>query len=168
MHRLVIAILCLAACDEEPPDPPPKGDQVCEDAADPALEVSHYGTFEALGDVVYCGIPPQGGAPYAPFGLRVRGVHADPTGAIPVNITVVDTQTDEVLSDADFFQRFLCANAGESDGWLVGSEFHPRFFDNTVDDLHERQVEITFRADGVDGAVAEMSMVVDLDCIAGA
>ena len=163
--RLALAMtLALMGCDEEPkPDPDPGA---CDQAKVAALEVSHYGTFAELDDIVYCGIPPQGGAPYAPFGLRVRGVEPTDTGVIPVTITATDTTSGEVVGMGEFNERFLCANAGESDGWFVGAEFHLRFSGYELSELHEREIEISFEAEGLDG-LAEMAMVVDLDCVAG-
>ncbi len=162
----ILAVLLAAGCDPAPDDTGGPVDPGACGAGDPALEVSHYGTFDALGTTMYCGIPPQGGAPYAPFGVRVRGVDPADDGALSVTITARDVDTGEELGAGDFHERFLCANAGDSAGWWVASEFHLRFFGYSLDDLHGRSATVHFVAEGANGE-AERTLPFDLDCVPG-
>ncbi len=123
---LLFALLALplAGCDE----PPPKKDdpEGCEPVRgeDPVLEVNHYGTFGELGDTVWCAIPPQGGAPYAPFGLRVRGVLPLEGNGLHVTIRAVDTATQEAVGEGEFWDAFLCSNVGDNEGYWIKNELH--------------------------------------------
>ena len=167
MNRTLLALaLVLSACAVEPePKPEPEGCELAK-GEDPTLEVSHYSTFDNLGPTLYCGIPPQGGAPYAPFGVRFRGVTPEDNGAVVVSISAADPLSGELLGDDDFFERFLCSNVGESEGYWVAAEFHLRFYDYSLDDLHGREVAVHFVAEGVDGTI-EHTLPFTMDCLPG-
>lgn len=167
MPRALTLIFALAACGHAADSSePPVGACDLAPGDSPALEVSHYGTYDALGDVVYCGIPPQGGAPYAPFGVRIRGMTPEDNGGMHVVITATDATTQEVVGESEFWERFLCSNVGESEGYWVAAEFHLRFYGRTLEDLHGREVDIAFTAEGPDDTVTE-TLRFDLDCVAG-
>ena len=175
MSRLAATclIVCLAACgpggkDKKTTDTgtPTLGDCDLPKGADPVVEINHYGTFAELGDIAYCAIPPQGGAPYAPFGVRVKGLVPMDNNAAHTTITATDSATDEEVGLTDFWDAYLCANAGESAGYWIKNEFHLRFFGYTLEELHGRQVDIRFDVEGADGTLTE-TWRFELDCVAG-
>lgn len=165
MTRHLGLLIALTACaDPTDTGDPPVGS--CDAGNQPELQVSHYGTYDALGDTVYCGIPPQGGAPYAPFGVRVRGLSPEDNGGMHVVITATDVATSEVVGESEFWERFLCSNVGESEGWWVAAEFHLRFYGYTLEELHGRQIDLRFLAEGPDDSATD-TLRFALDCVAG-
>lgn len=99
-------------------------------------------------DVLLYGTPPQGGAPYAPLYVRLRGVPESASTHFELSCT--DAQTGEVLGLSTYDPTLLCANAGPHAGWWVGSSLHLRFgtaeTPRTLDELADRAVVLTVRA----------------------
>ena len=165
-HQLLpIVLLALVGC--EPPEPEPPA-ALCDATPGEAarLDVSHYGTYGEPADIVYCGIPPQGGAPYAPFGIRVRGIDPDEAG-LQVTMQAVDLDTGETVGTGEFTEHFICSNVGENEGHWVGSELHMRFYSYTIDDLHDRDVEIHLEAENTLGETVSVTFDARLDCVPG-
>lgn len=118
----------------------------CEGEQTRSLQVAVYeGDYgeHTTGDPVMCGHPPQGGAPYAPFRLRITGL--DGAAGLFVDMVATDTDTGAVLGSGSFEQRFTCANVGDDAGAYVGAELHMRFDGYDLEQLpgHEAEVEIT-------------------------
>ncbi len=65
-----------------------------------------------------------------------------------------DLVSGAVLGDADLVHRFLCANTGVHEGWLVAGEVHLRFWRETLEDLEGRSAAITATVTGADGTEA--------------
>lgn len=136
------ALLTMSACAGGPPTPVPVGP--CESVDAPWAELSQgdgWGLDD--GEPVAFGIPPQGGAPYAPFVVRLHGMPASVDG-YHVEMSAFDPTVGEVVGTGSYDQRFVCANVGENEGTRVASEFHMRFIGWEPVDLagHEVDVEI--------------------------
>jgi len=151
MNRVLLAALSavlLVGCDEEPPDFRTACEQG-EKLSEFALGDGHYGaTLE--GADIDCGIPPQGGAPYTPYQLRIGGLDQDSEG-LTVRMESVDIHTGEALGEIEYVQRFICSNVGESEGYLVTSELHMRYPGYTLEELDGRETEVTLEATNADG-----------------
>lgn len=163
-----LLLLPALACGDRPVEDSAEPAGVCDPIAGeaPELEVRHYAEFTEPVATVYCGIPPQGGAPYAPFGIRVHGIDPFEGNAMTVTITATDTTTDEVVGTGEFTNLFLCSNIGENEGWWLLNEVHLRFAGHTTDDLHGRTVAFEFAAEGLTETVTD-TLTVPMDCIAG-
>ena len=120
--RTVVILSCLMACEPEPA-PPAAGTCDLIEGETPSLDVSHYSEFGDAPEIVYCGIPPQGGAPYAPFGVRLRGVEPDDLG-VNLILTAVDLDTGEEIGVAEYNQVMICSNVCNNAGYSVGAELH--------------------------------------------
>lgn len=113
-------------------------------------------------DLLWSGIPPQGGAPYTPIRPRVRGpdVLFDGMG---LEVLLSDADTGEELSVTDLDTRMTCANVGESAGYWVGSELHLRYPGVDLADLEDRDVTLSMRVTSIDQtAVIEDEWLVTL------
>ncbi|NCG18873.1 MAG: hypothetical protein GWP91_07670 [Rhodobacterales bacterium] len=167
MRRIIALLLLTTACavEETPPDP---GLEDCDTAPSegPSMDVSHFSTYQLAPTTVYCGIPPQGGAPYAPFGVRTRGISRDPEGLL-IDLTAHHTTSGDLLGEASYTQRMICGNVGESAGFWVGSELHMRFYDYDIETLHGSEVEINITVSNQGGDSQNLSWVATLDCTAG-
>jgi len=159
---LISSFLIAVACDvDEPPPPPPSAQGSC-DISDVGFCDALQGGIspEEMGEVLY-GTPPQGGAPYAPFTLRFSGLDQPDEGLL-ISMTAVDTITGEVLADNEYGQWLACANVGDHAGWLVGPEFHLRFFGYELEELEGRTAEFIVVATDVRGVAAEQHFVAAL------
>jgi hypothetical protein len=103
------------------------------------------------GTPIEYGNPPQGGAPYAPFEVRLHA-EFDTTQRIEVSANAVDTTSGEELGTIVQPQVFLCANAGPHAGWLYGGEVHVRFWDRSLEELEGKVVKVTLSVALPDGA----------------
>jgi len=154
---MAVPLLLLGACAGDPADAPDSGtltadtgatwDVPCAVRGEPELEVAHaldpWGLDEAA---IGCGIPPQGGAPYARFRLRIANLDLSDGGTVAVTLT--DRDSGEALGAAELTMGFVCANVGDdADHWL-GSEVHARFDGYQVDELIGRRVEVTASVEG--------------------
>lgn len=154
--------LVVAGCAGGDPDPPvPEG---CMWDGVPALEVAQdlsTGAPMDDGDDVAYGTPPQGGAAYAPFQVRLHGTPPEGVGERwPVTATAYDAGTGDVLGEASQPQAFFCANTGVHDGWLFGGEVHVRFPGVALEDLQDRPVDVALAVVHPDGdVVTEVSGV---------
>ncbi len=161
---LPIAFLISAACvgpvghgDTDPPGDTDDTDVVvsptCAWGALPVLEFARSVAtgLPPDGTVIEYGNPPQGGAPYAPFEVRLHA-EFDTTQRIEVSANAVDTTSGEELGTIVQPQVFLCANAGPHAGWLYGGEVHVRFWDRTLEELEGKVVKVTMTVALPDGA----------------
>ena len=141
---LLFVALCSTACVGPTGDGDPNDEPECGPGGVPSLEVAQgaleFGAVIDGVDIVY-GRPPQGGAPYAPFRLRMAGM-AYEDDAIEVVMLATEVGTDVELGTGSFDQRFICSNVGESEGYLVGSELHMRFPGWSLDDLRDRSANV--------------------------
>jgi hypothetical protein len=139
-NNTIAAAVFTAACAEEP-----TLELAC---AAPEVEIEiapPSGDFGDLhdGDDLFCGSPPQGGAPYTP--LRFRAVGPEVLGdGVDVRVTAVDVDTEEVLGDTQLTFGVVCANAGDSAGYWTGSEVHLRYDGWELPDLQGRRARVTF------------------------
>lgn len=153
--RRMLGLMVLMACagGEVDTDPLP---QDCEPADSPSLEFARDLSVGVMtdGDVIAYGTPPQGGAPYAPFQVRVD---ADvPTGErFPVVATAVTTDTQEEIGTAAQNQAFICSNTGVHAGWRFGGEVHIRFWDQPLEDLEGREITVSLTLDDGSGLVLD-------------
>lgn len=163
-----LVLLMLVACDPTEPPPPPPLETLCHPAEGdrPAVELTHYGTQQAEVDIVYCGIPPQGGAPYAPFSARFRALDPLDT-ALMVDLVASDAATGEALGAVTINQNVICSNVGANEGWWVGSELHLRFPGYTTAELHERDMVLDVSVTTADGTGVSTTLTANLDCIPG-
>jgi hypothetical protein len=113
-------------------------------------------------DVPY-GTPPQGGAPYAPLQVVVRGpTSGDDPPVAWARATDVDVGevigTDHLEPDPGTPVRsWVCSNVGAFSGWWYAGEVHLRFWDLPLDELEGRDVRFDVRITLPGGAVAEAS-----------
>lgn len=135
------------------------------DRGEPAVEVTPArGAWGELhdGGTLWCGTPPQGGAPYSPFRLRMHGPEVTGDG-IEVELIATEQGTGEELAYTSLTMGLVCANVGENEGYWVGSEAHMRY---TLDleDLAGRAAELLVRATSMTdpSVVAEMRADVSL------
>lgn len=174
---LLAAIALLTACTgpvrrDDPSDTDPTTDSddtdvvvspTCAWKSTPVLEFARSVAtgLAPSGTPVQYGNPPQGGAPYAPFEVRLHA-EFDTTQRIEVSAQAVDTTTEEVLGTIVQPQAFLCANAGPHSGWLYGGEVHVRFWDRTLEELEGKEVRVSMSValpDGAEPVVAETTGV---------
>jgi len=154
----------VVGCGDAPAvDTGPDSQGTCPILADPTCDVRQVDTVED-GAAVMFGTPPQGGAPYAPFTLRFRGLDQAVDG-LDIRMLATDEQTGEILGDSSYHQWLACANVGEHAGWLVGPEFHLRFAGWELDELDGR--ETLFEVSAVDqrgkAAEAKISATLSLE-----
>ncbi|MCB9682294.1 MAG: hypothetical protein H6733_12575 [Alphaproteobacteria bacterium] len=91
------------------------------------------------------GNPPQGGAPYAPFQIRLRAVLDGQR--TKVSASAIDTDTGQEIGSALQEQGFLCSNTGTHEGWLYGGEVHLRFWGWSLDELVDVPLSVTITVD---------------------
>ncbi|MEZ4319498.1 MAG: hypothetical protein R3F61_18425 [Myxococcota bacterium] len=153
------ALLAVAACKQAPTPVTPG---LCPESGDPVVEATQgdgWGFDD--GDPIQFGIPPQGGAPYAPFDLRLIGLAASDTYRV---ITEATRQSDQLLvGEGQYNQRFVCANVGDNAGTRFSSEFHMRFFGYEPDELAGDwvDIEISVTPEGGDPVVTTFSGPLD-------
>ena len=102
-----------------------------------------YGATDGL-EVGY-GWPPQGGAPFAPFIVRLSGLVVD--DRVEMSVDVVDDATGEVIGYGSAPMGLVCANVGDDEGWYVSAELHALFWGIELDALDGRQVQVRVEAD---------------------
>ena len=142
---------CLMGCDEPPVTVPP---HPCESEAvsfDVAQPREAFGSLQDGGALWY-GTPPQGGAPFTPLRLRIRGP-ASLADGMRISMMTHDMVTDEELSFTELDTRMTCANVGDSAGYWVGSEVHMRYAGWSLDDLEGRQAAFTVQVTSLDEEV---------------
>ncbi len=144
---LTLALACVT------PEPVDSGEAPtgCEGGS-PELELAQPDTDYGLEDgaEVWSGIPPQGGAPYSPFRIRVRGVSGLETEAV-VSISIEDTLDGADLASVVQTHGFLCSNTGTSNGWWVASEVHSRFTGFELEAIAGRTALVTASVTGASG-----------------
>lgn len=153
--RRAIACLALAACGGSDPGPP------CQEASDRAVDLVpadvEWGAFNDGDDLPY-GNPPQGGAPYSPFRVRVGGL-ARLSESAHVTLSATDQADGTPLGDIAYDMRFTCANVGDSAGMWMAPDVHLRFEGKTLDDLAGRQAEVTVEVIDPDGDHVDTAIV---------
>jgi len=159
--RALLAGSLLVACSGggAPPEDP-TGDTGAVDTSvpcyphgDPTLEVGEGGEGWGIdGVAIETGIPPQGGAPYARF--RVRVANLDLHEGADVRVDLFTAGSDMQLGTVAVAAGFVCANVGENADHWVTPEVHVRFDGADLLDLHEVPVDIEASVVGVEGSVA--------------
>jgi hypothetical protein len=112
-------------------------------------QLEGYGLTE--GDPILFGNPPQGGAPYAPYRLRLLGLPGA-TDGVGVRLVATEPSTGTELGSAELMHRFLCSNAGPDAGYFVAPEVHLRFWSFGLDELDGREATLEATVVGADGA----------------
>lgn len=138
---------CAAEVVELPDDPPAHPCASDVDRLDVAPPNGEFGELVS-GGTLWCGNPPQGGAPYSPFRLRILGDVAYGDGVF-VEMTAADSADGSELAYTSLNLGVACANVGESAGMWVGSEAHMRYDGFALDALDGREAEVTIRATAV-------------------
>jgi hypothetical protein len=155
--------LLLAACVEEPPPPPlhpcEQGEAVVE--ATPARGA--WGDLHD-GGTLWCGNPPQGGAPYSPFRVRMTGPEAVGEG-IELELVAVEEGTGVELAYTALTMGLTCANVGENVGYWVGSEAHMRYTGFGLEELEGRQAELQIRATAISDPSIEAETRVQVELV---
>jgi hypothetical protein len=144
-------VLALGACVGDGPEP----EVPCGPVGDtPALQIGQHlavdGPMQAGDDVGY-GTPPQGGAPYAPFEVRLQAVLGDPASRVAARGSAVEVATGEVIGSVEQTQAFFCSNTGVHEGWLYGGEIHIRFWDEPLEALEGREIDVLVEIDLPEG-----------------
>ncbi|MEQ1569334.1 MAG: hypothetical protein ABMA64_27100 [Myxococcota bacterium] len=134
---LIGAAGCAGAAPLDPGAPP-----------EPWLELAPPGG--AFGDLVdgsslWCGIPPQGGAPYSPIGVRARGPDVLGEG-VAIEAIGADPDSGEPLVYVALALAWVQANVGDAAGAWVGPEVHLRYDGQSLDDLAGRELFLVVRA----------------------
>ncbi len=161
---LVIGLL-LGACSEPEPEPVLPSHPCASDVArlDVAPPQGEFGDM-VDGEALWCGNPPQGGAPYTPFRVRVAGPEALKDG-VHIEMVAVDADAGVELAYTDLTMGLTCANVGDSAGFWVGSEAHMRYYGWGLEELDGRTADVTVRVSPIDEAsdvVIEETWRVDL------
>jgi len=156
MRVLIPIMLTLAACSGDGPIDTSVDPGTCEATPDPLLEIAQYGPYGELqdGSELRYGHPAQGGAPYAPFSLRISGMDQGDLG-MNIEMEAIDRDTGEILGTGTYAQRFICSNTGASSGSFVGADLHMRFFGWELDDLDGRTAEVSISVTNDDGVHVE-------------
>lgn len=95
----------------------------------------------ADGDPIEIGDPPQGGAGYAPFEVRLRAPAVN--GPLTATITVEDADSGALLGDIEQPGTPFCSNVGANQGWWYVGDIHARFWDEELADLDGVEVLVT-------------------------
>ncbi len=130
--------------DEVVPDPP--AHPCHSDVA--RVEVSPpNGAYNDLEDgaSLWFGRPPQGGAPFSPFRIRILGPDAFADG-IELEMEVEQATDGAQLAYTTLPLGLTCANVGDSSGYWVSAEAHMRYEGWELDDLEAREGELVVRA----------------------
>lgn len=161
--RIRFALVAVACGQEDPPPfvPACAADEIDVEVAPPD---GQFGALEPR-DPLFCGIPPQGGAPYTP--LRFRAVGPESLGeGVAVRVTAVDSTSAAVLGDTALELGVVCANAGESAGYWTAAEVHLRYEGWSTADLDGRQatIELTVEPAAGGAPAGRVAHDVVLDC----
>ena len=149
--RILILLGALGVGCKAPPTPVDPG--TCAESEDPVVELSQGDAWVIEdGTPVQFGIPPQGGAPYAPFEIRLRGMPFADDYAVVLEATRVSDQL--LIGTGDYVQRFVCANVGENQGTRYTPELHMRFFTFEPPDLEGDTVDVEITVTPADGGEA--------------
>ncbi len=165
---LAVPFLVLACKPAVPTEP----SGLCPEEDDPVIEVAQRSAEAGAtwgmedGDPVQFGIPPQGGAPYAPFDLRLVGMPSSNDGyAVQTDATRVSD--GELVGEGRYVQRFVCANVGDNAGTRFASEFHMRFFGFEPPELADDEVEVYISVTPDGGETVETTFTGPLSWVLG-
>lgn len=152
-HVLMLTLLT-AGCEGEGTDDPHTDVSACEEGR--AFEFGRDVGAAVMqdGDEVAYGTPPQGGAPYAPFEVRMRGPYT--LGErLTLEGDIHDRSDGRLLAEARQGQAFFCGNTGAHAGWWFGNEIHLRFSDpqDTLASLEGLDVTVRLALTMADGDV---------------
>lgn len=165
MIRTLLLAGAVGCAVEEPTEPDPPS-HPCSQTTRRLDVAPPNGDFGDLvdGGTLWCGNPPQGGAPYSPFRLRILADLAFADGA-SIEMTAVDLDDGETLASTTLTMGLACANVGESEGMWVGSEAHMRYNGHELADLDGRSAEVTFRASPTTDPSLVVETVVDVELV---
>ncbi len=155
-------LLGLLGCVEVPPaiTPPLHPCHADRSEVDATFARGTFGELE--GGELWCGHPPQGGAPYSPLQIRLRGPEAWSEGML-LEMIAADPEDGSELAYTDLTAGLICANVGDNEGFWVSSEAHMRYDGWSLEELAGRSAELTVRASSMDGGeLAESSWRVGL------
>jgi hypothetical protein len=165
MLRSALAVVLLVGCTDGKDDTgttPPELDRCGADV--PVFEVARSGDVlgEDLGIIdLEVDIPPQGGAPYAPFVGRIAGLEQPELG-YNFDMVALDADSGEELGSGEYAMRYICANAGDNTGWMVGAELHLRFYGWNTKDLDGRTAEVEFTATNDEALLVTTTLMANL------
>ncbi len=119
-----------------------KPDAPCGEGSDPSIDVAQQGAWNIPEGEVDMGIPPQGGAPYAPFEVRLIDVEI----ADMYRITMEAEVDGETYVTPPYIERFVCRNVGEEAGTRYTPDLHMRFFGTDPPSLDGKRATLRFEA----------------------
>jgi hypothetical protein len=112
------------------------------------------------GGIINFGIPPQGGAPYAPFEVRLVGVEFSEAYRIVMSADV----DGEVFETPAYNERFVCRNVGEEAGTRYSPDLHLRFFGTEPPELDGLDITVNIDAYiGTEGPIVSRTVTGTLD-----
>lgn len=129
------------------------------DRLDIAPPDAEYGDL-VDGATVWCGNPPQGGAPYTPFRVRAWGPEALADG-IALELSAASPDGVE-LAYTELTMGLTCANVGDSEGFWVGAEAHMRYNGWTLDELDGLDATVVVRAHALTDPAFELGAAADV------
>lgn len=146
----------LAGCGPEAVPDDEDTDGCAADASELRLGQDVVGEgAHAVGEPLNYGRPPQGGAPYLPIQLMLRGPVAE---GVPRWLTEASVaEGGVVLGSLAQSQAWLCSNTGPIEGWRYGGEVHLRFDGRSLEELEGVEVEVVIDVALPDGGVAHAS-----------
>lgn len=112
------------------------------------------------GAAVWCGNPPQGGAPYTPFRVRAWGPEALADG-LALELSA-ETPDGVELAFTELTMGVTCANVGESEGFWVGAEAHMRYNGWSLEALDGLDATIVVRAHALSEPAFELGVAADV------
>ena len=153
-----VALACSLGCQGELRLPADTGDTggfdpdvPCAPSGPPRLDVGEGPEGWGIDGIeIETGIPPQGGAPYARF--RVRVAHVDLSDGAEVAVQLFDSE-DAWIGGAEVMARFVCANVGDNADHWVTPEVHVRFDGRTLEALDGVPVRIEASVTGEDASL---------------
>jgi hypothetical protein len=153
----MLFVACVEPSPKERPEKPEPVDP-CLPHDQPTLEIAQeegapFGLLD--GDPIFYGHPPQGGAPYAPFRMRLSGLADLTEVGAAVLAVAVDTHTGETLGTAELNHRWICANVGDDAGFHVGADVHMRFYGWTLEELVGREADLQLLVEDGQGVTVD-------------
>lgn len=135
----------------------------CPASDTPVIDVAQQAEWNVPSGLLAFGIPPQGGAPYAPFEVRLVGAPVSESYRIVMTSTIDGTEYET----PPYNERFVCRNVGEEAGTRYSPDLHMRFFGTEPPELDGREATMAFEAFVGDDLVASRTVVGTLDWTLG-
>jgi len=166
---VLVVAMCFAGCAGGGEAPGGTGDTgwvdtdvPCYPHGPPRLDVGEGAEGWGIDGIdIITGIPPQGGAPYARFRVRVANLELSDGAEVLVHLYDRD---DVLVGHVEVMSGFVCANVGDNADHWVTPEVHARFDGLELLELHEVPVRIEASVVGLEESVVasgEGTLMVD-------